>query len=121
MAPNMTTIMGAKIVAVLEQVHWAARESKYTENSIHKCYNVTLLGGTVANTCFFWSRSFLSYLIASMTTMALIRENLWGLGHLTLSHLIRVIKKNLGYHALLPIVKPIFTMQCNEKAQIGRQ
>ena len=51
-APNMTTIMGAKIVAVLDHVHSAARESKYTKNRIHKCYNFTLLRHTVANTCF---------------------------------------------------------------------
>ena len=39
--------MGAKMVALLEHEHSAARESKYTKNSIHKCYHVTLLKGTV--------------------------------------------------------------------------
>ena len=35
--------MVAIMVAVLVHVHCAARESKYTKNSIHKCYNCTLL------------------------------------------------------------------------------
>ena len=58
--------MGAIMVCVLGHVHGAARESKYTKNSIHKCYNVTLLRGTVENTCFCISfvlpRNCLSYL-----------------------------------------------------------
>ena len=41
--------MIAIMVAVLVHVHCAARESKYIKNSIHKCCNVTLLRGTVAN------------------------------------------------------------------------
>ena len=47
---------------------------------------------------------------ASMTTLALIRENLRGLGHLSLPHLRRVIKKTLGYHALHPTMKSMFIM-----------
>ena len=43
------TTMVAIMVAVLVHVHCAARESKYIQNSIHKCCNVTLLRGTVAN------------------------------------------------------------------------
>ena len=42
--------MGAIMVCVLGHVHGAARESKYTKNRIHKCYNVTLLKVTVTNT-----------------------------------------------------------------------
>ena len=49
---NIHLCISAKIVAVLDHVHSAARESKYTKNRIHKCYNFTLLRHTVANTCF---------------------------------------------------------------------
>ena len=39
LSKNSIHTMVAKMVAVLVHVHCDARESKYTKNSIHKCYN----------------------------------------------------------------------------------
>ena len=87
---NVNNTMVAIMVAVLVHVHCVAWESKYIKNSIHKCCNALQC---YSSQRYCWKHMLLHKLCfakelsqlfeASMTTLALIRENLRGLGHLT--------------------------------------